>query len=499
MLRARANRVLGDLDASTLRVHDPAAFNEAEWTWLRDSATLAGHIIILADIEGSVPEHLDDLAVDANPPVWLAPREPHGLFHTEGRALDLDHGARAAHLDYLARWAEALDDAHFLDATIAAWRLVRLPVRSESRIQLLAARRELACGNPVEALRLLERWQPDTASDRLDRRLTLATVLEFLGDYQGADRVLAHTKEYVAADSWEIRAQQAVLQVRTGLHEALIATSKLLPLSPQAVSSLDRATWASCLGIAHFRLGQYAEALTWHEEALAIRSRADSTVAVARSLNNIGNVHLERGALDEAREAFDDAETRIMGTGEVALAAAIANNKASLLLLMNLVEAARESANRALTLKDESGEAPGKAIARTTLAAVELAAGRLDEARNHAWEARMAIESMNLQENLPDIEVIEAELALAEGATHKARSLFLETLHRHGASRPAMLSRIHRGLARCAMSIGSAAAVSEHLGQALSATDRDGRRHERDRTLALFATAGLIPAPCERS
>jgi len=499
VLRDRAERALTERDALTLRVHVPAAFSEAEWIWLRRSAAQGGHAIILVGVEGPLPEHLRGVAQDLEHPVALGQGGLHGLFHADGHAVNQDHGDRAAHLDYLARWAEALGDANMLDATVAAWRLVRVRGRCEARIQLLAARRELACGNPVEALRLLEGWQPDTAADRRDRRLTLAAVLEFLGDYQGADSVLAQTKKSVETEAWDIRAQQAVLQIRTGQHAALIATSKLLPLALEDASLLDRATWASCVGIAHFRLGQYAEALTWHEEALAIRHRAGSTVAVARSLNNIGNVHVECGGFEEAGEAFNEAEDLVAGTGEVALAAAIANNKASLLLLTSRVEAARESANRALTLKDESGETPGRAIALTTLAAVELYAGGLNEARNHAWEARMALESMNLQENLPDIEVVEAELSLAEGATIKARRQFLELLQRHGDHRPAMLSRLHRGLAQCAMRHGPASAVADHLEQALIAADRDGRRHERDRTLTLFATAGLVPASGEES
>lgn len=489
-LRHLAEQALRRHFSAGIRVHGPNLHSASEWSWLGTTvAEIAAESVQVAS-DGREAGSTADFSIvkiaDSKPTLW----PDHPLAQPQDDQGWQQFSDTADRLARLGAWAESLGDTRCLDEVIAIWRLHPPAATNNEPMPLIAARRELACGNPAEAWEMLDRWQPSARAVRRSRWLAMVNILEFLGDYQAASGLLDLAERLSDPKDWEVRAHRAVLQLRLGHLDDLAASPLPDDNAERIPDTVESAMWASTVGIACFRLGRYRNAIAWHQLALSVRNRLGDLVAVARSWNNIGNVHIESGAFDEAREAFEMAESLLAQAGEVVLRATVANNLGSLLLLTERFDEARTTVSRAFDLKEASGETPGRAIAQATLAAIELGAGNLEEARRYLWDARITIESCGLEENLPDVGILDAELALAEGAHERAGKLLLDLLASIESSRPTLLPRIHRGLARVAHEMSQQSRTDHHLIQALRASGNSERRHERSRTLALAAKLG---------
>lgn len=496
-LRREAARRLVDAGECALRFHEPEAHAPAEWRWL-DGLVGQGKpswSLVLREDAPPPGETSSRIAWGPAPARDRAPWPDHPLHEWQravgtGSATEVEHWTSA-----VVDMADRLGDAALLDHVLMHWRLRPEIDRANSPLCLRAAQRELACGNPNEALRLLEAWRPGTEEERQRRCMAHADVLEYQGEYGLALELLASLYPPQPRLMWDLAARRAILQLRLGQLEQLLSTVAPQPSTEHDVIGLQAvATWHSARGVAYFRLGRYKEARESHEIALDWREQIGHEGSIARSCNNLGNLFLETGDFAHALAAYRQAADRLSEGEDIPTLAALHNNMASLHLLMGSLSDARQSAQRALDMKGATDEGPGLAIAQTTMAAVALAEGRLAEARQWAFEARGNLESLDNIENLPDIAILEGEVLLAAGDIPLARATFLQVLEPGRGHRPTLAARALRGLARIALGAGRRDEALGYLQRALVTLEHSGRGFEHWRTVALAREAGWAEA-----
>jgi tetratricopeptide (TPR) repeat protein len=184
--------------------------------------------------------------------------------------------------------------------------------------------------------------------------------------------------------------------------------------------------------------------------------RLDQDEMVANSLFTVAVAYMDRGRLDEAGEALDEARYLCRTLENRAGEAQVALRQADLALARRDLDAAAQAAGEALELFTAMGEVAGQVNSRERLAAALSAAGRAEQAVPH----------------------LETALALlAEAGDHVGEVLLRQRL-----------APLYRGLGR----LPEALAAYEALGRAAEAVS------ERQRVALALVGVGTVAAEMGR-
>jgi class 3 adenylate cyclase/tetratricopeptide (TPR) repeat protein len=204
------------------------------------------------------------------------------------------------------------------------------------------------------------------------------------------------------------------------IHEAIERYVTSLEIYEQLGDDVGIADVRSNLGNMYRRLGRFDAALEEHRASLAIRERIGHRWGVGTSHNNIGEVLRSMGrpreAIPELERALDT-WTGIGATAGVGLARA------------NLGAARVEAGDLTRGMIDLRAALPQLqgtkflAGANRELALAELAAGNVEAASRHANEALSMARAMHARHAEAQAQRILAEIALAQGESHRARGL----------------------------------------------------------------------------
>jgi tetratricopeptide (TPR) repeat protein len=275
--------------------------------------------------------------------------------------------------------------------------------RSPMEVTYLRKSAELAvkAKEPARALALVEEAgsHPTTANERADLQRIKGTALDALG--QPADALAAHQAAAAAAppDDQELNAaiyaeignvlaqqEQFVSAVEAGLravHWLDHAKQADPALRARVLTNLGRACWS---------LGQIDQAHVYLTSALDAATDAESLLRIANAHMGLGVTARAKGLLDQAIEHCNRAlevHARIKQERE---ANRILNNIGDVHYSAGRLDKAREYQQRCLVRGRELGDAFVVGVACGALARYDLEENKLDEAIEHAREARHASE-----------------------------------------------------------------------------------------------------------
>jgi tetratricopeptide (TPR) repeat protein len=362
--------------------------------------------------------------------------------------------ARQHHL-WLAQWLElrpegraeeALEEiAHHLelagdrDQAAACYRRAADAARAryfnDRAIRLYA--RALGCAGEANLSARIHLWHD------------LGSVYELKGDYEAAlaafERMLRLT--WVASS----RCKAAVAFNKLGrvwrrkgdLKLALDYLGRGLALFQESGDERGVAGSQDDIGQVLYLSGRYDEALARTKAGLAGRSEPRS---IAQSLSNLGNIHKDRGELDEAERCHRRALDLRRGAGDRAGAVLSLSNLAVLAFERGDRDAARRDWEQALDEAERIGAQPLAALVLGNLGETALVEGKPEEARRRLEEA----------------------LALA-------RELDDRRLHSEAARNLGLLELDAGNLARAeelagrALTLAQASGLRDHVGRALLA------------------------------
>jgi tetratricopeptide (TPR) repeat protein len=170
----------------------------------------------------------------------------------------------------------------------------------------------------------------------------------------------------------------------------LLGCSSAPKQSAQVVDKKNRASEYTDFGNRSYTEGDYAAALTFFEQALAINLSVDNGPGVVKSLCSVGAVHIALGQRPQAEEVFVRARRLAATAGDTVLEVQSAVSLGELLIAEGRSGEARELLAGELRSEGALAGTRDLAILYHTLATAEKKLGRLDEARSHA-ELALAI------------------------------------------------------------------------------------------------------------
>ena len=145
------------------------------------------------------------------------------------------------------------------------------------------------------------------------------------------------------------------------------------------------ATMHGSLGLAHWRSGQFAEALPEYTQAVTLARQQGDRAGLSSFLTNFGIIHWELGNLAEAVAAMEESLTIERGPNAL-------YNLSSILVDLGPLDLARSYGEEALRVSTEQGLTAGVAFCKQGLAVVHLFAGDLDRVERYLDEvAAMAM------------------------------------------------------------------------------------------------------------
>lgn len=134
------------------------------------------------------------------------------------------------------------------------------------------------------------------------------------------------------------------------------------------------------VGVAHYYLGEYQEALRNYETALALAEKNGDHVHIARTLNNIGVLYFVWGEHDRALDFYFRALSALLEIGDRDGAARTYNNIAGVHQTAGRFDSAQEYYRLSLAAYREVGNATYEASALNNIGLILHEMGRYDEA-----------------------------------------------------------------------------------------------------------------------
>ncbi|MCS6888465.1 MAG: tetratricopeptide repeat protein [Chloroflexus sp.] len=244
-----------------------------------------------------------------------------------------------------------------------------------------------------------------------------------------ADEVL-HLPEITLAPPL-LRAQAAFVAGRLACRQgddqsAHIRGHESLHLAQEAGDRETEARALDLLGLVSHDLNHFAEAVTYHQAALALRRELGDDYGVAVSLNNLGLVHFDYADYDAATACFTAALEAATRVGMSLLPAL--HNLAEIALARDDSEMAATYARRLLALAEATGDQHAGATATSTLAVVAYVTGALSEAARLGEQALTMLRQLDAPIWEADILRMLGDLALTEGNVAAAKTRYAEGL-----------------------------------------------------------------------
>lgn len=341
---------------------------------------------------------------------------------------------------------EALEEQGAADpATIYALALHCFLGRLDDRAAVYnRAAAELAVhqGSPTVARLHLERAleahrhaRPGDAAGELELLLELAVQLDRLGELREADRLLSEAFQRPALRHAASPAQRAL----ASLYRARILTDQgrwgeADQLTQELLGSADVRAGPETLLRAHrlrgellYYRGEYAQALSHHEEALRLahRLRDDREIALemVRKANVLG---MMPGRAAEALAACRLAAETLVRLGDLGEAAYATLFLGVIESQQGQVEAGIDHLRKALTLAEEGHDPRRTGWARFNLADLERERGRLEVARRHNETALRTLTEVGDRFGVLQVQIINGKIGLAAKEYGAAELALLE-------------------------------------------------------------------------
>lgn len=161
-----------------------------------------------------------------------------------------------------------------------------------------------------------------------------------------------------------------------GTYQAALQAAKILRDKQGEISTLNG------LGVAHWELRQFDEALNYYNQALALCRESDDPWGEGRTLNNIGDVHWSLGRFDEAHDCYVQSLTLRQETGDRWGEANTLHNLSDNYRDLRRLDEALDCYRQALAVWREIGDRWGEGATLNGLGSVYQTLGRFDEALN---------------------------------------------------------------------------------------------------------------------
>ncbi|MEM9217559.1 MAG: CHAT domain-containing tetratricopeptide repeat protein [Cyanobacteria bacterium P01_F01_bin.150] len=311
--------------------------------------------------------------------------------------------------------------------------------------------RQYQQGQYREALSTFERYQQITrrpCRSNQEQNLValnrLARVYESLGQYDQALTILEQAQGII--QTFEDNDQKRFLQgitlnnlglvfVKVGDYQlALASFQEALELHIEGSALADQGTSYSGIGLAHFRLENYAKSLTAYQKAHTILAQ-ESAIGAAIVLNGVGNAQAKLKQYDAAMHSFDQALAIFQSLEAQALAGLTRSDRGSVLISMGQLNRAEVALRQAADLLDSVRdslddasqisifETQASAYRRLQLALIEqgkieaaLEVSERGRARAFVSQLSQQLRQQAVMEPSPDIEAMRS-IAKSQNAT----------------------------------------------------------------------------------
>lgn len=376
---------------------------------------------------------------------------------------------------------------------IAASRVYMARGRPDAALEALTA---AAAGEASEAVRQAEvliqvrtrRNRAVVEAARPDRdppvvRAWTACAQLWLGEHDAALAAAEALLEQVPDAAWDARAlARHVLATVAWQRGQLEAAEAQVQQALVLVEERDRALQADLLrtlgGVRIYR-SDFDGAATPLEQAVQINRGLGRVPELAKSLNNLGIMHYQQGALVPARQAFEEYRLLAGRLGDPVELANVDNNLSLLVLRMGEPQRAIALAEQAIGLATRAEYHRLLPVARSNLGAALAAVERFDEASAAFDAAEAELEGFGANHELVELRRRRLELMLARsdvgGATRLGEALMADP---QLGEVPVEAAQVRRLLAEAAVSRGDMDQARTLVEDAIERFDRLGCRHE---------------------
>ncbi len=184
------------------------------------------------------------------------------------------------------------------------------------------------------------------------------------------------------------------------------------------------------IGILHFVWGEHDRALEFYFRAIALRMKQNDRDGLALGYNNVANVQQTAGNYDQALENYRNALGLHMELGNEDMVAATHNNLGLLQYDMERYQISKDHFETALVIERKNQDTPGMALSLNNLGQVLEAEGQLDDALESYRQALAIREELEDRQGvsvcLHNIgSVLAAKGNLPEAITYLERALAL--------------------------------------------------------------------------
>jgi tetratricopeptide (TPR) repeat protein len=328
-----------------------------------------------------------------------------------------------------------------------------------------------------------------------------AWIPERMGNYRQALRTITRARRTLAeAGMGEVAGQRAQLSAAYaailqagGRSTEAIRWCRAAMEDAQAGGDDDASAHAfSILSWALASTGQ-PEHILYAERALEIYERRGDLAGQALVLNYLGGYAYFEGRWDEAVELYERGRTARERTGDAVNAAYGVLNIGEILLDQGHVEEARQRFVTALRVWKAAGHRWGVAAAQSYLGQAAARSGQHDEAVSLLEDARAAFKDLG-EASLLEVEVRIAEEHLLGGDVDAALTLATESIGRaeRGEGINVHLPALHRIRGRALVAMGDAEAAREAMELSLESARRRNSPYDAARALQTLAELARV-------
>lgn len=195
-------------------------------------------------------------------------------------------------------------------------------------------------------------------------------------------RLLTDERELLTVELLRALMEQAdVLRMKGSFEQSLVVLDVARRAAEQLGDKDGIATVLRGIGVIHSRRGDYARAMEYYRESLALSEASGDKAGIARTLDNIGIVHRSQGNYAQALDCYRRSLTLKEELGDKAGVAVTLNNLGIVYGEQGDYEQALDCYRKSLAVKEEMGDKAGVALTLNNIGLVHNSQGDYEQAR----------------------------------------------------------------------------------------------------------------------